>query len=422
MTVTVEQVSTRAALDEFIAMPLGLQPRNLAVPLLEASIRSWFTGRSPHPEPIDLLLARDSSGTVVGRTTSHTDRRLDAKFGERLQLFGATEFRDGEAASALFAELDRRARARSGGSADALFGPVSLLPNQAGGVITSGFGERGFVDSAWNDEFVPIVYEAEGFERWGEADTWLVEMGAAPAAEPTPAEWAAAGLTLAHGSKREMKRLVPELLTLLNASFAQLPYYTEISAAEMASATDGLTFLLDEQLLLLARDSASGRAVAFVLVVPDITEFVQRVGGRLGPLHQVQLLLTRGRYRREAILVIQGTDPERQGQGILSLLSRQLQANLVAGGYRALRSTYVGRDNPASTAQFARFGGRTLHGYTFYRRPLQQGQALDARAAAAGDSADARGAVAPPPTTAARPTAAAPPPAAPPPTSEGATP
>ncbi|WP_199176650.1 hypothetical protein [Subtercola sp. Z020] len=407
MSVRVERVVDRRGLREFVELPLRLKPRELAVPLLEASIRSWFTGRSPHPEPIDLLLARDTDGAVVGRTTAHTDRRLDAKLGERLQLFGATEFRDGEAASALFGELERRGRAAG---ADALFGPVTLLPNQAGGVITSGFDERGFVDSAWNDHLVPIVYEAEGFERWGEADTWVVDVGgpdagtaaaegagaaAGGAIAPEPSEWRAAGLTLEHGSKRDTKRLIPELLTLLNASFEQLPYYTAITPAEMDAATDGLAFLLDEQLLLLARDTATERAVAFVLVLPDITRFLQRIGGRLTPLRQVQLLLTRVLYREEAVLVIQGTDPARQGQGILSLLSRQLQANLAAGGYRRLRSTYVGRDNPASTAQFRRFGGRPLHGYTFYRRPVGFDAAPDARPTAARDREPERPGAAP---------------------------
>ena len=365
--ITVERVVSAKTLEEFIAMPLRLQPHDLAVPLVEAKIRSWLDGRSPHPEPMELLVARDAGGQVTGRSTAHTDRRLDAKLGEKLQLFGATEFRDGETAAALFGALEQRARASG---AAALFGPVSLLPNQAGGVITSGFGERGFVDSAWNDELVPIVYECEGFVRWGEADTWSVEVGAVEVTAPSTDEFESAGLTLEYGSKRGMKRLIPELLELLNRSFAQLPYYTEITPAEMDAATDGLAFLLDEQLLLLARDRATGRALAFVLVIPDITPFVQKSGGRLSALRQLQLLLTRGRYREEAVLVIQGTDPSRQGQGILSLLSRQLQTNLRARGYRMLRSTYVGRDNPGSMAQFARFGGRPLHGYTFYRRPV----------------------------------------------------
>ena len=43
---------------------------------------------------------------------------------------------------------------------------MSLLPNQAGGVITSGFAERGFVDSAWNPASYPGIYEAAGFTHF----------------------------------------------------------------------------------------------------------------------------------------------------------------------------------------------------------------------------------------------------------------
>ncbi|QWT24181.1 hypothetical protein KPL76_01745 [Subtercola sp. PAMC28395] len=378
--VTVERVSSERQLREFVAMPLRVQPQDLAVPLLESSIRSWHRGTSPHPEPVELVIARDAGGDVVGRSTLHTDARLDAKLGEKLLLFGATEFRDGEAASALFEYFTVRATGSGTGTGtgtppstpfDALFGPVSLLPNQAGGVVTSGFEQRGFIDSAWNEEWVPLVYEAEGFERWGEADTWVVDVTQANAVAPRAAEWAEAGLMLEYGSKRRVSRLIPELLTLLNASFAQLPYYTQITPAEMAAATDGLAFLLDEKLLLLARDARSSVPVAFVLVIPDITEFVQKVGGRLSGLRQVQLLLTRQKYRTDAVLVIQGTEPSRQGQGILTLLSRQLQANLAEAGYSTLRSTYVARSNFGSTAQFSRFGGRPLHGYTFYRKGLR---------------------------------------------------
>ncbi|MCU1482948.1 MAG: hypothetical protein JWQ19_3734 [Subtercola sp.] len=414
MTLTVERVTGEAALREFIELPLRLWPGGLYVPLLESSIRSWFTGESPHPEPIELVVVRDSSdanyqidlnrqsdtnrqshpsdpdqpnqpsgpkeprdlsamghgrGRVVARSTVHSDQRLNEKLGEKLLLFGATEFEDDAAAQALFAHLEERAREAG---ASALFGPVSLLPNQSGGVITSGFDQRGFVDSAWNPVWVPSVYESAGFERWGEADTYLVRPGRLSDAprRPSADEWRAAGMRLEYGSKRRMGRLIPELLALLNASFAQLPYYTQITAAEMAAATDGLAFLLDERLLLLARDARSNRATAFVLVIPDITEFMQKVGGRLSLPRQLQLLATRGRYRREAVLVIQGTDPARQGQGILSLLTRQLQHNLRERGYSALRSTYIGRDNPASAAAFTRFGGRPLQAYTFYRKPV----------------------------------------------------
>jgi len=48
-------------------------------------------------------------------------------------------------------------------------------------------------------------------------------------------------------------------------------------------------------------------------------------------------------------------------------LSGELLRNLQAGGYRVLRSTFVGHDDPASAAQYVRMGGRPLHGTAFYR-------------------------------------------------------
>lgn len=362
----VETVADSRAFAEFVRMPQRVSPSHLAVPLLEPTLRAWWRGRSPHRGPVELLLVRDEHGAAVGRSTAHRDERLDRRLGTTAQLFGATVFRDAEAAEALFSTLEERARAA--GAAE-LFGPVALLPNQSGGVITSGFGERGFVDSAWNADWVPEVYERAGFERWYESDTWIVDVG--PVDAPTSEEWAAAGVTLDHGERRRIRELLPQVREVLNASFASLPYYTEISESELRFATDGLAWLIDERLLLMARDEG-GRLAAFVFVVPDITRFVQGTGGRLRPIEQLRLLLTRARYREEAILVIQGTRPDRQGRGILTLLSRQLQANLAAGGYRRLRSTFVGRDNAASARQFSRFGGRPLHGTTFYRRPVDR--------------------------------------------------
>lgn len=359
----VETVESEADFREFVLLPLRLHPRDMAVPLLESTVRSWWEGTSPHPEPIELVVVRDEQGLVVARSTVHTDSRLDERLGVRSLLFGATEFANAAAAEALFAGIV----SRSGGQ-EQLVGPVSLLPNQAGGVITSGFDQPGFVDSAWNPAAYPAFYEAAGFSRLWESDTWRV-----PVSEVSPVaqeSWDAAGVRLEYGEADQVKKLIPEIRALLNESFAALPYYTQITDQEMAVATDGLDHLLDSQLLLLARDNETDQALAFVLVVPDITKYVQRVGGRLGFAQQVMLFLTKRRYRRAAILIVQGTSPSHRGQGLLSLLSRQLQANLHEGGYQELRSTYVGRDNPGSSRQFERFGGSPLHGYTFYRRGI----------------------------------------------------
>ncbi|MGK5673274.1 hypothetical protein ACSNOB_10550 [Micromonospora sp. URMC 106] len=358
---------SRADLRAFVDLPLRLHPTNRYVPLLSSVIAA-------HRRTAELFLVRDERGTVVGRTSVHRSAAFDAKVGPR-QLFGHTEFVDDDA---VFAAILDTVEARADGRP--LFGPVALLPNQTGGVITSGFAERGFVDSAWNPAYYPATYERHGFRRRFEADTWLVDLGGrASAGGSTTADAdrdhgfsfddariATERLTIRHGSRRHFREQLPILRRLLNASFAQLGYYTEISAEQLAEQTDGLAYLLDEGLLLWLEKA--GRPIAFVVTVPDISEFLMAVGGRLGPLNQLRLLATRARYRRDAVLIIKGTVPEEQGKGYLTLLSRQLHRNLAAGGYRTLRSTFVERENAASAAQYRRAGGRPLHGYTFYEK------------------------------------------------------
>jgi hypothetical protein len=351
----VEPVASRADLRAFVDLPLRLHPRGSYVPLPAATIAA-------HARTAELLLVRDGAA-VVGRTSVHRDAAFDAKVGPR-QLFGHTEFADDDA---VFAALVDAVAARAGGRP--LFGPVALLPNQTGGVITSGFAERGFVDSAWNPPHYPAAYERHGFTRRFEADTWIVDVPGAPpdgGFAVDDARMAAEGLVVRHGSRRHLRRQLPILREMLNASFAQLPYYTDISAEQLAAQTDGLAFLLDERLLLWLEKA--GRPVAFVVAVPDVSEFLMAVGGRLGTVNQLRLLATRRRYRRDAVLVIKGTVPDEQGRGHLTLLSRELHRGLRAGGYRHLRSTFVERDNPASAASYRRAGGRPLHGHTFYER------------------------------------------------------
>jgi hypothetical protein len=354
--VRVERVASRADLRAFCDLPMRLHPRGCAVPLPSSVIAA-------HARVAELFLVRDDAGTVVGRTSVHRSDAFDAKVGPR-QLFGHTEFADDDT---VFAALVDTVAARAQGRP--LFGPVALLPNETGGVITAGFAERGFVDSAWNPAHYPAAYERHGFTRRFEGDTWIVDVGAAGpdgGFRFDDARIAAERLVVRHGSRRHFRAQLPILGEMLNASFAQLGYYTPIPAGKLAEQTDGLAFLLDEKLLLwLERD---GRPVAFVVVVPDVSEFLVAVRGRLGVVNRLRLLATRGRYRRDAVLVVKGTVPEEQGRGYLTLLSRELHRGLRAGGYRHLRSTFVERDNPASAAQYARAGGRPLHGHTFYER------------------------------------------------------
>jgi len=366
MEYRLKKVQSERDLREFIALTDTVYGRERRyVPALRRQIRRWFRGEVPD---VSLHVLRDGTGTVAARTTLHTNRDFDAKLGRPLQLFGLTEFTGSpEASEALFDAICFAGR--TAGKAGA-FGPVSLLPNQAGGVITAGFDDRGFIDSAWNNPYYPVAYERYGFARRFEADTWICPLTEEPdqVFSFDDSRMAAEQLQLHRGDKRRVAEQLPILREMLNASFAQLGYYTAISAEQLARQTDGLAYLLDESLLLYL--TKAGRPVAFVLCLPDISEFVVSAGGDLNLFRQLLLLATRRRYRRDAVLIIKGTVPDEQGHGYMRLLSRELQRNLRAGGYQTLRSTDVERTNQGSAAQYRQMHGRPLHGYTFYEKEL----------------------------------------------------
>ena len=171
------------------------------------------------------------------------------------------------------------------------------------------------------------------------------------------------------GSAARVRRAsgqLPILREMLNASFAQLGYYTPISADKLPRRPTGWRSCSTRSCCCGSRRTA--RPVAFVVAVPDISEFLMAVGGRLGIVNRLRLLADPPPLPPRRRLMIKGTVPEEQGHGYLTLLSRELHRGLRAGGYPTLRSTFVERDNLASAAQYRRLGGRPLHGYTFYER------------------------------------------------------
>jgi GNAT superfamily N-acetyltransferase len=386
--VRIEPVRCRRDLREFIALPQRLHPATHAVPLMRDIIERWYQDVGPHRPhgSVRLWLVRDPAGTVVGRGTTHTDPRMDRKLGASALLLGAVEAADNNALQAFTEYAEALARA---GGRRTLLGPVSLLPNQVGGVVTNGFDEPGFLDSAWNPEWIPAAWEQAGYSRIWPSATWVCDN--LPELDPDAVFPRGAadpdGTRITRGSRKHLTDQLPLLRDVLNASFAELPYYTPITADELDAATDGLQWILDESLFLMAMRGDT--AVAFVLVIPDLTTFARRSWGRLGPLDQIRLLAgTRLRKPREAILIIKGTHPDHRGQGLMSVLSHRLLRHLVNGGYHTLRVTFVGDDNATSAAQFEAMGGRRLHEIAFYRKDIPTKPERSAAARVLARSAD----------------------------------
>ena len=388
--ITVEQVETRAQLREFCAVPAWMTTAEVAsrVPLLRSDIVAWHRGRSWFPGPVTLLLARDAGGAVVGRCTVHAHPDMDAKLGFPTLLFGAVEFAHRDAFEALMSTVDEHA-ARTGKTH--IMGPVSLLPNETGGVVVAGHEHPGFFDSAWNSPQVSHAFETSGFTPFSGGRTWEVDLGNVPAMRataPTPQEFAEAGVELLSPGRLGVRKVLDRVLPTLNEAFDPLPYYTPISEKQFASQTSGLELLMDPGLIVAAQevdasaDSSSATPVAgFILTVPDPVEHLRATNGALSPTFAARLLRERllpqrslrqrlATSAKDAVLIIQGSRPSVQGRGVVSLLARQLLSTLIQKNYRTLRITFIGEDNPGSEAIPRKAGGHPLHDIRFFLRKV----------------------------------------------------
>ena len=383
--ITVEQVETRAQLREFCAVPAWMTPAEVAswVPLLRSDVVAWHRGRSWFPGPVTLLLARDAHGPVVGRCTVHPHPDMDAKLGFPTLLFGALEFAHRDAFEALMATVDEHA-ARTGKTH--ILGPVSLLPNETGGVVVAGHEHPGFFDSAWNSPLVSHAFETSGFTPFSGGRTWEVDLGKVPAKRataPAPQEFAEVGVELLSPGRLGVRKVLNRVLPTLNEAFGPLPYYTPISAEQFASQTSGLELLMDPGLIVAAQEMGAGPDPAnstpvagFILTVPDPVEHLRATNGALSPTFAARLLrerLSRQRLTtsaKDAVLIIQGSRPSVQGRGIVSLLALHMFSTLVKKNYRRLRITFIGEDNPGSEAIPRRAGGHPLHDIRFFLRKV----------------------------------------------------
>ncbi len=363
-----EIVRTESQLREFIALPWELHPAHLHMPIMEGTIRGWFDGTVSHPGRIDLVLIRDEEGAARGRSTVHTHDALEHRLGTPTLFFGATEFADLACLEAL--TLWAVERARSLGKRQ-LLGPCALDAQERCGVITSGFSEPTFLDQPWNPSRVPESFELLGYERWSEGSTWSVDLTRAEPRRPERSEFEDRGVELVQLRRRDVAHALPRLAAAVNEAMGRQHYFTEMDEQQFAASVQDLSVLLDLDIVGLLRSRDTGEIASHFVCIPNISPAVREARGRLALRDQAGLALRRRRYRREALLIVQGTRAEHEGKGLLSLLSQEIMGRLKAKGCRRLLVTFIVDENIGSSRQFERVGGKPLHGTTFYRLDVE---------------------------------------------------
>jgi hypothetical protein len=260
--------------------------------LLDPKKNPWFGHASAQ------LWLAERDGRVVGRISAQVDDLVQSHMAPGTGQWGMFEALDSEAAAVLIATAEAWLRAQ--GMTRAL-GPISISIWDEPGLEIEGFAEPPTVMMGHHRPEYRGWIEAAGYAKAKDLLTYEVDI--ANWSDPLTDRLVAAGernprIRVRKVDKSRFDSEAAIILNLLNDAWSSNWGFVPLTEAEIAYAAKKLKPIIYEDLVRIAE--LDGKAVAFMLTLPDINELTADLDGRLFPFGWAKLLwrLRKPRTRR----------------------------------------------------------------------------------------------------------------------------
>lgn len=371
--VRVDEVRDAAALRRYIRLPEHLpgQRPNYVPPV-------WADERAFH-DPLRNKALADcevvrflawQGQACTGRIMGIIHRLHNAQHGERTARFYQLDTVDDRAVgAALLTAVEQWARKHG---MQRIIGPFGLSDKDPQGAQVEGFEHLPVVATPTNPAFLPAHIEAMGYAKQSDAVVYNT-----PIPQEMPALYrkvaerlvATGDLRIAPiASRKDLKPWVLPVLRLVNETYGGLLGFTAMTEEEMRKLAKQYLPLLDPQLVKVVMDR-QGRAVAFVVGVPDMSEGLMRARGRLFPFGFIHVLRAM-RRSRQLDLLLGAVRPDLQGRGVTCLLANELMDAAHKRGFTRMDSHLVLETNHRMRREVERLGGIIWKRYRVYGKDL----------------------------------------------------
>ena len=227
-------------------------------------------------------------GRVVGRISAQVDDLVLEHMGAGTGQWGMFEALDGEAAAELIATAENWLREQ--GMTRAL-GPFSLSIWDEPGLEIEGFAESPTVMMGHHRPEYEGWVDAAGYRKAKDLLTYEVDI--AHWDDPLINRLIAAGernpkIRIRKVDKSRFDEEARIILNLLNDAWSDNWGFVPLTESEIAYAGKKLKPIIYEELVRVAE--YDGEAVAFMITIPDMNEFIRDLDGKLFPFGWAKLL------------------------------------------------------------------------------------------------------------------------------------
>jgi len=322
--VIIKKVGNGKSMDDFLRVPDAIY-RNCRqyVPDFESDVRGLFdirTNAGLEFSDIQPFVAY-RGGEPVGRIVGIINRKANEHWKIRNVRFSMIEFIDDmEVSRALLDTVEQWGRERG---MEKIHGPLGVTDFDKEGMLIEDFDMTGSMTAIYNPPYYQRHMEALGFEK--EVD-WLQVRIEIP--QEVPARYARTaqyareqiGLSVKKYSKKQLLgERGQQVFKLLNASYAPIFGFSELSPRQVTSFLKKYVMLIDTNLIPVV-ENREGEIVGAAVTMGSLVKALQQSRGRLLPFgwwHLLRSMKLRNEGCVEMLLV--AVRPDYQGLGVNAL-------------------------------------------------------------------------------------------------------
>ncbi|PSQ89316.1 MAG: hypothetical protein BRD45_03620 [Bacteroidetes bacterium QS_8_64_10] len=321
---------------------------------------------------MQLFLARDAGGAVVGRIAAIKNGQHLRKYDDGNGFFGFFECVRDEAVAEVLLEAAEGWLREQG--LIGMRGPANPSLNDTAGLLVDGFDRAPALLMPYNPPYYADFFRQHGLERvmtmWAYylhckyVKTQKLRRGAKLIRRRHP------GLELRTLDMDRFEEEAATILDIYNDAWSDNWGHVPMTEAEFDQLTSELKLIVDSELVFILEDE--GRPVAFAISLPDINQALRHVeDGRLFPLGLPKLLAYQHFGGVHQIrMPLMGVRKEYQGQGLYAPLVLETVEEGPRRGYPACEMSWVLDSNTALKNALEEMGGVIDKEYAMFEKSL----------------------------------------------------
>ncbi len=331
--------------------------------------------RKKHPfyehSTADFFVAKDDAGKMLGRIAVMENRPFNEYHKVKKAQFYLFDCVDEQAvAAALF---DRAAEWAQSRGLNEIVGPKGFSAFDGYGILVEGFEHHQMMTMMnYNFPYYPTLLEGAGYAK--EVDFVSCYMASENFKIPEKAKEISQIVqkrgtfkVLKFKNKRELMKRAWDLGLAYNDTFVNNWEYYPLTKGEVQLLLDNLLVVADPKLIKLIEHE--GKIVGFLLAFPDITEALQRHGGKINPLGMLDMLRELKKTKWVSVNGA-GVLPEYHGRGGNALLYDEMEKTIREFGFDHAEFTQVAETAVQMRKDLINLGGQPYKNHRIYHKKL----------------------------------------------------